>query len=147
MVAALSVCKNAKAQYVTIPDANFAWFLNNNYPLIMVNGNQLDTTQIVQNYGWAINLNCSSMSISDLTGIQYFLLASLDCSNNSLTSLPPLLKNPYLGGFANLVLNCSNNQLTSLNISNNSFQTGKFGQTDHLFSVQTDHQKLWLKLM
>ena len=24
---------------------------------------------------------------------------------------------------------------------------GKFGQTDHLFSVQTDHQKLWLKLM
>ncbi|MFM7018148.1 hypothetical protein [Flavobacterium sp.] len=24
---------------------------------------------------------------------------------------------------------------------------GKFGQTDHLFSVQTDHQKLLLKLM
>jgi Leucine-rich repeat (LRR) protein len=95
----------AKAQWVTIPDANFASKLTQLFPTCM-NGNQMDTTcsQIVN----AIGLDVNNSFISDLTGISHFSnLTSLLCGYNQLTSLPTLpitLTN----------LQCYHNQLSSL---------------------------------
>jgi hypothetical protein len=97
--------KSASAQYVTIPDTNFMYFLQSYFPFCM-SGNQMDTTcfQVVN----TTNMNCSGMSIADLTGIQYFVnLDTLMCANNPLTtlsSLPPSL----------IYLRCNQDQLTSL---------------------------------
>lgn len=104
-IAALCFSISARAQYVTIPDSNFAVFISDVYGAIS-NFNQLDTTSAsVVN---ATDLNCNSFAIKDLDGIQYFKnLQSLQCANNSLTSLsslPPLLKS----------INCAQNQIDSL---------------------------------
>jgi Leucine-rich repeat (LRR) protein len=96
---------SVKAQYVTIPDANFVTKLSQLFPSCM-NGNQMDTTcaQIVNE----TNLSVDNLSINDLTGISYFdNLIYLYCDYNQLSSLPPLP--PLL-----FRLSCSNNQLTSL---------------------------------
>ena len=76
------------AQWVTIPDANFVGYLKTWYPSCM-NGNQMDTTcsGVVHPTSFYIY----SYGISDLTGLQYFdSIGYLDCSYNSLTSLPSL---------------------------------------------------------
>lgn len=95
----------SKAQWVTIPDANFVSILQALYPSCM-NGNLLDTI-------CASNSNVTSMiipgqNLSDITGVQYFdSLQTLSCYNNNLTFLPSL---PSL-----LVeLDCSDNILTNL---------------------------------
>jgi Leucine-rich repeat (LRR) protein len=93
----------AKAQWVTIPDANFAAYLQTNYPFCM-NGNQMDVI-LAQNISalYIYNLN-----ITDLTGLEYCInLITLDCSTNQLTSLPAL-PNSLTS------LSCYNNQLNSL---------------------------------
>ena len=93
----------AKAQLVTIPDANFAAYLQTNYPSCM-NGNQMDLTQ-VQNI---FDLYVNNLNISDLTGIEYLVnLTTLNCSYNQLTSLSTL-PNSLIN------LSCNNNQLNSL---------------------------------
>jgi hypothetical protein len=93
------------AQWVTIPDPNFATFLQQNYPACM-NGNQMDTTcNAIVN---ATNINCSNQNISDLTGIQYFInLEQLICYNNNLSTLPPLPNSLFF-------IDCSLNNLVSL---------------------------------
>jgi uncharacterized repeat protein (TIGR01451 family) len=95
----------ANAQWVTIPDANFVAFLQQQYPQCMI-GNQMDTTcSAVVN---ETVLNCSNKGISDLTGIQYFNnLQHLSCIGNNLSSLPILPNNL-------MSLYCGSNQLTSL---------------------------------
>ena len=80
--------KHAKAQYVTIPDPNFLAWLQTNVPSAM-NGNQMDT--IVMGQIQYLNVDLSNLGISDLTGIQYFKMATdLICQRNSLTTIPPL---------------------------------------------------------
>lgn len=122
----------AKAQWVTIPDANFVIWLQTNYPTCM-NGNLMDTTCsdiIYDNY-----VNLYNLNISDLSGIEYFNnLIDLDCSYNQLTSLPILpngLTNLsfHFNQISNIsslpdslwYLNCSFNSLTNLpvNLPNN----------------------------
>lgn len=102
-------CFGTKAQtYVTIPDANFAAWLNANYPSCM-SGNQMDINcPGITNED---SLSILSQNISDLTGIEYFTgLAYLNCSDNPLTGLPGLPTLP-----PNLVkLYCYLNQLSSL---------------------------------
>jgi uncharacterized repeat protein (TIGR01451 family) len=103
----------AKAQWVTIPDANFVYFLTQNFPSCM-NGNLMDTTctQVVGITSITIN----DQFLVDLTGIQYFdNLLNLDCYNNLLTSLPPLPQSL-------LYLDCTNNQLTNLPMLPNSLK-------------------------
>ena len=101
----------AKAQWVTIPDANFVTWLNTNYPSCM-NGNQMDTTCAgILNASY---LGVQNSFISNLFGVQFFdNLIHLDCNNNLLNSLPPLPNN-----LEDLI--CNNNQLLSLPILPNS---------------------------
>ncbi len=102
LVFSLSLCK---AQWVTIPDANFVAVLQNYFPSCM-NGNQMDTT--CNNIVNAASLNFNLSGIYDLTGIQYFdNLEELFCEENSLTTLPILPDNLS-------ILYCSNNPITSL---------------------------------
>jgi uncharacterized repeat protein (TIGR01451 family) len=95
----------ANAQWVTIPDTNFAAFLQQQYPQCM-NGNQMDTTcSAIVNEDTLI---CNGNNIADLSGIKYFdNLLLLECSNNLLTTLP-LLPNSLIE------LVCSINQITSI---------------------------------
>ena len=103
----LCISLYTKAQgYVTIPDANFAAWLNTHYPACM-NGNQMDTTcnDIIIEDSIAV----SGPNIGDLTGIKYFTnLQFLDCAGNQLggilSALPESLH----------YLNCSFNQLFNL---------------------------------
>ncbi len=112
------------AQWVTIPDANFIDWLNDNCPQCL-NGNQLDTTcPYILSY---TIFNSSNSNIQDYTGIQYFdSLRVLNCSSSTenLPALPPLLEylhcsNSLLNSLPELPqtlldLSCSNNSLDSL---------------------------------
>lgn len=110
---ALLFCLNTKAQYVTIPDVNFVTWLQANASSSM-NGNQMDTTNAVIRSMTSIVV--SNLSISDLTGIQYFAsLGSLDCSGNLLTKLPALPNSL-------VYLICNTNQIDSLPPLPNSLQ-------------------------
>ena len=119
-------CTFCKAQWVTIPDANFRTWLFTHGFSSCISGTMMDTTcNAVVN---ATSVNCSNQNISDLTGIQYFkLLTSLYCYGNSLTNLPTLPNSlNYLSCTSNSLtslptlpnslnwLYCSNNLLTSL---------------------------------
>jgi hypothetical protein len=102
-----------KAQTVTIPDPNFATWIQQNYPTC-ISGNQLDTACIN-------SLNISALAfqftnINNLNGIQHFVdlqdLRILYCSN--LTTIP---------SFPNSLqkLSCEfNSSLTSLPLLPNS---------------------------
>ena len=96
----------SSAQWVTIPDANFRTWLNNQGYGSCMSGNQMDTTcAAVVN---ATNIDCSYQNIANLQGIQYFdNLHRLKCNNNVLTNIPALPHNL-------LMLNCNNNQLPNL---------------------------------
>lgn len=78
----------AKAQYISIPDANFANWLQTNHPNCM-NGNQLDTTCADLANQTSIFFN--QVTMVNLTGIQYFPnLDSLTCASCDLFTLPNL---------------------------------------------------------
>ena len=55
------------AQFVTIPDANFVSFLQNNGFAAAMNGNQMDTTH--SSITGTTSVSCSSKNIADLFGI------------------------------------------------------------------------------
>jgi uncharacterized repeat protein (TIGR01451 family) len=120
----------SKAQWVTIPDANFANTLQQFIPSCM-NGNQMDTIcaqNVIFLDPFSSILNCSSQNILDLTGIEYLYgLLVLNCEYNQLTTLPRLpstlinldchdnqLTSFYSIPGSLLGLDCWNNQLTSL---------------------------------
>jgi uncharacterized repeat protein (TIGR01451 family) len=108
-------CFKAKTQnFVTIPDANFANWLNQNYATCM-NGNQMDIEcPAIQS---AFSVNVQQYGISDLTGIEYFSgLQILNCSFNQLSFLPTLPPNL-------LNINCIANNLSSLPPLPNSLRT------------------------
>ena len=102
------VClQSIKAQFVTIPDANFVNWLQGNVPSAMI-GNQMDTTSLAVTSRTFVDVGFQN--IFNLNGIQYFKsLTSLWCNDNSITNLPPLSNS-----LSHLL--CNNNQLTSLPI-------------------------------
>lgn len=78
-----------KAQFVTIPDANFRTFLKSNYPSCFNTNEQMDTT--CTSITSLQSINVAQKNISNLDGIQYFdALYVLVCFENKLTSLPKL---------------------------------------------------------
>jgi uncharacterized repeat protein (TIGR01451 family) len=127
---ALTFSFSARSQYVTIPDTNFANWLQIHFSSCMT-GNQLDTTcsALHSNWPWSYyDMDLSNLCIHDLTGIKYFDgCRILHCDNNPLKHLPPLpntlrslicqsdslIDLPVLPDSLG-VLSCNNNQLTSL---------------------------------
>ena len=94
-----------KAQYVTIPDANFVAWLTQNFPSCML-GNTMDTTcnEIITEDSVIV----TGLSISGITGVEYFdNLSYLKCNGNLIDSLPRLPSTL-------IYLNCNDNQLTNL---------------------------------
>jgi uncharacterized repeat protein (TIGR01451 family) len=119
---------STKAQWVTIPDANFATFLQQIYPNCM-NGNQMDTTcaGIVNETYLSVSLG----NISDLTGLEYFTnLQYLVCQSNNLTNLPSLPSSL-------IYLDISDNNLTNLPILPNTLEDLRFSsnQISILFTL------------
>lgn len=106
--AASSFSEECNACIVNIPDANFKAYLVGN-TAINTNGDTEIQCDEAQNYTGTIN--CSFLSISDLTGIEAFTsLYGLNCNDNLLTSID-LSSNSSLG-----ILNCANNQLSTINL-------------------------------
>ena len=97
---------SASAQtYVTIPDANFATYLQGMIGSAM-NGNQMDTSS--NTVKTLTTIYAPTLNITDLNGLQYFhSLKSLTCYGNSLTTLPHL---PDSLTF----IQCSQNQIANL---------------------------------
>ena len=117
-------------QNVNIPDANFKAYLVNN---TAINTNGDNEIQVSEASAFNGTINCSSMNISNLTGIQAFVsLTALGCNSNQLTSfnVSACTALTDLGCFDNqltsldlsannalIYLACSGNQLTSLDVS------------------------------
>ena len=94
---------------VNISDANFKIYLVGN---TAINTNGDSEIQVSEASTFNGVINCNSMNISNLKGIEAFTaLTKLDCSDNQLTSLD-VSKNTAL-----TELSCYDNKLTSLNIS------------------------------
>src|SRR5690554_3097901 len=108
LVSVLSLHILSAPDKIFIPDSNFKNALLSN-PSI----NTTDDGEITTDEALTVDfLDVSSKGISDLTGIKAFTnLETLDCGNNSLTSLD-------VSGLTNLKeLYCNNNSLTSLDVS------------------------------
>ena len=100
------------AQNAIIPDLNFKNYLLSN---TSINTNLDSEIQISEAISFNDSINISNLSITNLSGIEYFTnLKVLDCSINHLTNLD-LSYNTAL-----ISLNCENCNLSSLNISTNS---------------------------
>jgi len=98
-------------QNVNIPDANFKAYLVGN---TSINTNGDTEIQVSEASVFNGAIDCNSMSISDLTGIEDFTaLAELNCDVNQLTTLD------VSNNLALTYLDCEMNQLISLDVSNN----------------------------
>jgi uncharacterized repeat protein (TIGR01451 family) len=123
----LLICLTSlKAQFVTIPDANFVTWLQANVPSAM-NGNQMDTTSLAVTTRTIIELEPTQADpnppfILNYTGIQYFkglktLTLHTIYSASNLPPLPNSIENLKLTGFPSLTsLNSLPNNLKNLNV-------------------------------
>jgi uncharacterized protein len=129
---------NQNEKIVNIPDANFKAYLVGN-SLINTNG---DTEiQLSEASAFSVKIDCDSMNIADLTGIEAFTdLDTLICSKNQLTSLN-VSQNTALTS-----LKCYNNQLTSLDVSGATALTELFCHTNQLTSLDVSKNTALTKL-
>ena len=101
---------NSWSQKTYVPDDNFENYLEANG---MGDGIALNDSVFTNNINTVTNLTVSSLSISDLTGIEDFAaLSVLDAQGNQITSLD-LSYNAQLN-----TIRCENNQLYRLNVKN-----------------------------
>ena len=113
-------------QNVNIPDANFKSYLVGD-PSINTNGDV--EIQLSEATSFNGQIQCSGMTISDLTGIEAFTaLSILICNNNQLTTLD-VSNNTALH-----TLRCFGNQLTSLDVSGCTALTELFCNNNQLTS-------------
>lgn len=124
----LIICLQTKAQtWFVVPDTAFVTYLHTIVPGAM-QGDSLDitNTQVTTTY----TINVRAKHISNLSGIEYFTsLRKLDCSQNTINSLPTLANSL-------IWLWCSNNALTSLPVLPTSLQI-LFADTNQLGSIPT----------
>jgi hypothetical protein len=121
-------------QNVNIPDANFKAYLVGN---TAINTNGDSEIQVSEAIAFNGSINCSSMNISDLTGIEAFTaLTYLNCKNNQLTTLD-LSNNKALTR-----LYCESDQLKNIDFGNNApgarlriNETGADGDKEESFLV------------
>jgi len=106
----VSFSENCSVCIVNIPDANFkAHLVGLNY----INTNGDSEIQCSEAAAYAGEINCSNLSIANLTGIEAFTsIIGLWCFGNQLTTLD-VTSNTDL-----TTLLCNSNQLTSLTVSN-----------------------------
>lgn len=101
----------AKAQDVTIPDANFKASLVSNSS---INTNNDTEIQVSEASAFTGMINVYNKSITNLTGIEAFTkMTSLVCEKNKLTTLD------LSANIALTHLNCAHNSLTQLDLSAN----------------------------
>lgn len=126
------LCMTTLAQNVNIPDANFKAYLVGNSA---INTNSDSEIQVSEATAFSGGIYCFNLSISDLTGIEFFTnltvlrcnensLATLDLSNNTdlveLRCQENFLTTVDLSNNTSLIeLNCNNNALSTLNLTNN----------------------------
>ncbi len=105
----LKVTKLAPECLVNIKDENFKIYLIENFD---INTNGDSEIQCEEAEAYIGSIDCSALSIADMTGLESFVnITSLLCNDNNLSQLD-VSKNTQL-----TQLNCSNNALTSLNLS------------------------------
>lgn len=114
---------------VTIPDPNFKTYLVGN---TAINTNGDSEIQCSEAEAFNGTINCPSLGITDLTGVEAFTsLTGLDCSKNSLSAID-ISKNTALAS-----LNCNENQLTNLDVSKNTGLKDIFCAINLLKSLNT----------
>ena len=120
-----------------VPDDNFEAYLEAHG---MGNGIANDDYVTTNNINTVTNLDLSSQSIADMTGIQDFAaLQILSCYNNQLTGLD-VSQNSALS-----ILSCHTNQLTTLSFNNNLRTLNcSFNQLTDL-DVSGNSTMIWLK--
>lgn len=102
---------NCNDPIVDIPDANFLAALTSHNPNIDLNSDGVIRESEAEAFGEAVNV--SSRSISDLTGITYFInITGLNVDDNQLTALDVSLNEALTS------LSADDNLLTSLNVAN-----------------------------
>ena len=118
---------NADAQNVNIPDANFKAYLVGN---TAINTNGDTEIQFSEATAFTGAINCSNLSIADLTGIEAFTgLTQLYCADNQLTAID-------ISSCTNLLdFRCQENQLTALDITNNINLTSLYCYDNNLTSL------------
>jgi len=105
----------ASAQIVNIPDANFKAYLVGNST---INTNADAEIQESEASAFSGQINCGTMGIEDLTGIEAFTsLTDLRCHSNQLSTLD-VSQNTSL-----TILGCAYNSISSLNLSSNTALT------------------------
>lgn len=143
---------SAKAQNVNIPDTAFLTALLNN-PAINTNADGF--IQVSEAASYAGIIDVSNLGISDLTGIEAFVMIQiLWCSNNQLTTINlsnnsqltwlrvdgnqlstlDLNSNPSL-----VTLDCANNLLSALDISNNALLVYLQAELNQLSSLNVNN--------
>lgn len=126
---------------VYIPDTNFKNYLLGNSSINTVNDGEISYAEAAAFTGL---ISCSSMSITDLTGIEAFVnITGLICQTNQITSLD-LSQNTAL-----TYLWCGGNQLASLDVSQNialTQLTFSFNQLTSLNVANGNNENItWLK--
>ncbi len=131
------VLADVEINETNFPDANFRQYIIDSGFDSDGNG-----TLSKEEIGNVTGIRCSSKSISDLTGIEYFtLLRKLDCSDNQLTNLD-VSKNRVLKD-----LNCARNQLTSLDVSQNTVLSNLWCYYNQLTQLDLTKNELLLYLL
>ena len=125
---AIVFCLQVKAQtWFIVPDTAFVTYLHTIVPGAM-QGDSLDVSNVLVTSTYTINVR--GKHISNLSGIEYFTsLRKLDCSQNTITTLPPLANSL-------IWLWCSNNTLGSLPVLPSSLQI-LFADSNHITSIPT----------
>lgn len=138
----LAVCSftTVNSQIINIPDANFKAKLlaaspsnsialnstNTSIKIDVNNNGEIEEIEALNVY----SLDIRSSSISDLTGISYFVnLKTLNCGFNLLSSLD-LTQNTALTS-----LSCYSNQITSLNVTQNTALTSLVCNNNQITSL------------
>ena len=133
IIAFLSLTLGATAQNVNIPDASFKAYLVGN---TSINTNSDSEIQVSEAVAFTGSINCSSLNILDLTGIEEFvnltelicevtMLSSLDVSQNTALTVLHLNNNLNLNTLdltqntALTSLRCGYNSMTNLNLTQN----------------------------
>lgn len=144
LVLVLCLFTGVNAQIINIPDANFKAKLlaaspsnsialnstNTSIKIDVNNNGEIEQSEALNVY----KLNVFSSSISDLTGISYFVnLKTLNCRSNQLTSLD-IIQNTDLN-----ILICSNNLLQNLDVTQNTALTSLDCQSNMLTNLDVTH--------